>query len=414
MRKRFAALLTIICLAVSVVGLTGCGSQTSAAEEGEMNAVCYAIAPTANSQGLNMSSPLVQDTIYDTILNYGYVSVVVVDGKSEMVAADSYDIDAQYKKASKSKLKTDARAKATNLITYMESQVANDAQVDYLEGLRMAVRSLSSLEGYDSKTIVVIGTGLSTQGTLNFQNNLLSVEPEAVLDQLEEKDEIPDFTGITVVWQQMGDVASPQQDLSQTQRKRLQEIWGGIVERGGGTFVYNDIMANPVDTEVTYPAVDTVELPAETPVDFDVAMFDTGDESLLEEPVMLTEEQVSFVPDKAAYLDEDEAVATIQPIADYLLEHEQITILLAGTTAGDKDSDYTMTLSQKRADAVRSTLVQLGVSESRIVTVGLGSSDPWHVYGVGYEGNIASRNRKVVLLDASSDMAKEILCEGGS
>lgn len=411
MRKRFAAILTIICLAVSAVGLTGCGSQTSVAEEGGMNAVCYAIAPTANSQGLNMSSPLVQDTIYDTILNYGYVSVVVVDGESEMVAADSYDIDAQYKKASKDKLKTDARAKATNLITYMEGQVANDAQVDYLEGLRMAVRSLSSLKGYDSKTIVVIGTGLSTQGTLNFQNNLLSVEPEAVLDQLEEKDEIPDFTGITVVWQQMGDVALPQQDLSQTQRRRLQEIWGGIVERGGGTFVYNDIMANPVDTEATYPAVDTVELPAETPVDFNAAMFDTGDESLLEEPVMLTEEQVSFVPDKASYLDEDEAVAMIQPIADYLLEHEQITVLLAGTTAGDEDSDYTMTLSQKRADAVRSTLVQLGVDESRIVTMGLGSSDPWHVYGAGYEGSIASGNRKVVLLDASSDTAKEILSE---
>ena len=411
MRKRFAAILTIICLAVSAVGLTGCGSQTSVAEEGGMNAVCYAIAPTANSQGLNMSSSLVQDTIYDTILNYGYVSVVVVDGESEMVAADSYDIDAQYKKASKDKLKTDARAKATNLITYMEGQVANDAQVDYLEGPTMAVRSLPSLEGYDSKTIVVIGTGLSTQGTLNFQNNLLSVEPEAVLDQLEEKDEIPDFTGITVVWQQMGDVALPQQDLSQTQRKRLQEIWGGIVERGGGTFVYNDIMANPVDTEATYPAVDTVELPAETPVDFNAAMFDTGDERLLEEPVMLTEEQVSFVPDKATYLDEEEAVATIQPIADYLLEHEQITVLLAGTTAGDEDSDYTMTLSQKRADAVRSTLVQLGVDESRIVTMGLGSSDPWHVYGAGYEGSIASGNRKVVLLDASSDTAKEILSE---
>ena len=227
MKKRFAVLFTAICLAASAVGLTGCGSQTSAEETSGMNAVCYAIAPTANSQGLNMSSPLVQDTIYDTILNYGYVSVVVVDGESEMVAADSYDIDVQYKKASKDKLKTDARAKATNLITYMEGQVANDAQVDYLEGLKMAVRSLSSLEGYDSKTIVVIGTGLSTQGTLNFQNNLLSVEPEAVLDQLEEKDEIPDFTGITVVWQQMGDVALPQQDLSQTQRKRLQEIWGG-------------------------------------------------------------------------------------------------------------------------------------------------------------------------------------------
>lgn len=410
-KKRFAALLTIICLAVSAVGFTGCGSRTSAEEESGMDAVCYAIAPTANSQGLNFNSPLVQDTIFDTILDYGYVSVVLVDGKPELIAADSYDIDDQYKKASKNILKTDARAKATALINYMEDQIANNAQVDYLEGLRMAVRSLSSLKGYDSKTIVVIGTGLSTQGTLNFKNNLLSVEPEDVLDQLEEKDEIPDFTGITVVWQQMGDVASPQQDLSQTQRKRLQEIWGGIVERGGGTFEYDDIMANPVNTQASYPTVDTVDLPTETPVDFDAAMFDTEDESPLEEPVMLTEEQVSFVPDKSIYLNEKKAMETIQPIADYLAAHKQITVLLAGTTAGDQDSDYTMTLSQKRADAVKNSLIQLGVDESRIVAVGLGSNDPWHVYGAGFEGIIASGNRKVVLLDASSDTAQKILSE---
>ena len=78
--------------------------------------------------------------------------------------------------------------------------------------------------GYNSKTIVVSGTGLSTQGTLNFQNNLLSAEPEAVLDLLEEKNEIPDLTGMTVVWQQLGDVAAPHQSLTQSQKARLQEI----------------------------------------------------------------------------------------------------------------------------------------------------------------------------------------------
>ena len=293
----------------------------------------------------------------------------------------------------------------------MENEVANDAQVDYLEGLRIAVRSLNSLEGYNSKTIVVIGTGLSTQGTLNFQNNLLSAEPEAVLDLLEEKNEIPDLTGMTVVWQQLGDVAAPQQSLTQSQKARLQEIWGGIVERGGGFFVYNDIMANPVDTEVSFPEVDTVDLPEETPVKFDEAMLDEENESLLEEPVMLTEEQVCFVPDKSEYLDEDAALETIKPIADYLAQNNQITILLAGTTAGDEDSAYTMALSHERADAVKASLVALGVDESRIIAVGLGSSDPWHVSGAGYEGSIASSNRKVVLLDASSEQAKDIMNE---
>lgn len=409
--KKITALLTIICLTIVAISLTGCGGKKSAKKSSGRAAVCYAIAPTANSQGLNLNSPLVQDTIYDTILGYGYISVVVVDGNPELVAADSYDIDAQYKNASKEKKKMDARSNATNLITYMEKQIANDEQVDYLEGLRMAARSLSSLKGYDSKTIVVIGTGLSTQGDLNFQNNLLSVEPNAVLDLLEERDEIPDLKGVNVVWQQMADTASPQQKLSQTQKKRLQEIWGGIVKRGGGTFVYNDIMPNPVDTETIYPTVDTVELPTETPIGFDERMFDTEDESLLETPVMLTEEQVSFEPDKATYVDEKEAVATIQPIADYLAENSQITIMLAGTTAGDEDSDYARKLSEKRAYAVRETLIHLGVDESRIIAVGLGSGSPWHVSGAGYEGSVASSNRAVVLLDASSDVAKKILRE---
>lgn len=409
--KKIKIFAMMTCLVTAMAGLVGCGSQTSADETAGPAAVCYAIAPTANSQGLNMNSPLVQDMAYDTILGYGYISVVTIDGNPELVAADSYDIPEQYKSAPKEKLKTDARSNATNLITFMENEVANDAQVDYLEGLRIAVRSLNSLEGYNSKTIVVIGTGLSTQGTLNFQNNLLSAEPEAVLDLLEEKNEIPDLTGMTVVWQQLGDVAAPQQSLTQSQKACLQEIWGGIVERGGGIFVYNDIMANPVDTEVSFPEVDTVDLPEETPVKFDEAMLDEENESLLEEPVMLTEEQVCFVPDKSEYLDEDAALETIKPIADYLAQNNQITILLAGTTAGDEDSAYTMALSHERADAVKASLVALGVDESRIIAVGLGSSDPWHVSGAGYEGSIASSNRKVVLLDASSEQAKDIMNE---
>ena len=97
MKKNMVTAFMTLCMAVCVAGLVGCGHQESAEKEPGMNAVCYAIAPTANSQGLNMNSPLVQDTIYDTILDYGYVSVVVIDGDPEMAAADSYDIPAQYK-----------------------------------------------------------------------------------------------------------------------------------------------------------------------------------------------------------------------------------------------------------------------------------------------------------------------------
>ena len=161
----------------------------------EKAAVCYVIANTANSKGLNFNSPLVQDTVYSTVRNYGFIAVVNADGKPEIVHAASYDLEDKYKSASKEKLDMDARSKATNIILSMQSIMADDPEVDYLESLRLAVRTLSSLEGYDSKTIVLMGTGLSTTGVMNFSNNLISAEPEMVINLLNEKSEIPRLHG---------------------------------------------------------------------------------------------------------------------------------------------------------------------------------------------------------------------------
>lgn len=407
--KKVITLIMVCAMAlVTVIGLTGCTSgnnETSA----EKAAVCYVLANTANSQGLNLNSPMVQDTVYDTVRNYGYISVVNADGVPDIVFASSFDIDDKYKSASPDKLDMDARSKTTNLITGMQGVIATDPEVDYLEALRLAVRSMASLEGYDSKTIVVIGTGLSTTGVLDFQNNLISAEPATVVELLKEKSEIPDFSGMTVYWQQMGDVAAPQASLTAAQRNKLQQIYGGIVEAGGGTFVYNDIIANPVNAGISYPAVTPVELPADTPISFEPEVFESAtEEDVLPEPIVLTEEQVTFIGDKAEYLYPDEAVSVLKPIADYLAGN-RVTILLCGTTAGDGNSDFTMKLSKERAEAVKQTLIELGVDPDRIIAVGLGSSDPWHIYGVGYEGTAASSNRKVVLLDASSETAQEIL-----
>lgn len=409
MKKTFAMILVFVCVFTLAATLTGCSSGYSKTESAEKAAVCFVIGGHANSQGLNMNSPLVQDTVYSTVRNYGYAAVVNVDGDPEVIHAASYDIDEKYKNASTDKLDLDARAKATNFIVSMQSVIANDPEVDYLEALRLAVRTLSSLEGYDSKQIIVIGTGLSTTGVLDFNNNLISAEPDVVVELLNEKSEIPDFSDITLYWQQMSDVAPPQQALTSAQRIKLQEIYGGIVEAGGGTFVYNEIIANPVNDAAQYPTVTPIELPADTPLYFEPEVLKVEeDENVFEESVILTEEQVSFIGDKAEYLHLEEAEGVLKPIADYLANN-QVTILLCGTTAGDTNSDFTVELSQARAEAVKQTLVEFGVAPDRIIAVGLGSSDPWHIYGAGYDGAAASSNRKVVLLDATSEAAASIL-----
>lgn len=409
-KKLCLILLGIICLMSVLAGCSG-GATNDASDE--RTAVCFIVGRHANSKGLNMNSPLVQDTIYSTVRGYGFISVVCADGQPEVIHAANYDIDGKYKHASKEKLDMEARTKATNIIISMQNIVANDAEVDYLEALRLAVRTLSSLEGYDSKKIVVLGTGLSTTGVLNFNNNIISAEPDVVVDLLKEKAEIPDFSKITVCWQQMGDVAAPQKELTSAQRTKLQEIYGTLIESGGGVFVYNEMIANPVDNTVQLPAVTPVQLPEDTPISFDSAALEkpATDETVFEEPMILTEEQVAFAGDKAEYLYPEEAIQTLQPIAEYLIQHPSMSILLAGTTAGDKDSEHTMALSLARAEAVKETLVDLGVNEENLFSVGLGSvNDPWHIYGAGCdEGAVASSNRKVVLLDKESETARSII-----
>lgn len=410
MKKLVSIIIAFVLIITLSTTLTGCNDDGNGNEKNkdEKAAVCYVIANTANSKGLNFNSPLVQDTVYSTVRNYGFIAVVNADGNPEIVHASSYDLEEKYKSASKEKLDMDARSKATNIILSMQSMIANDPEVDYLESLRLAVRTLSSLDGYESKTIIFMGTGLSTAGVMNFSNNLISAEPETIVNLLNEKSEIPDFSGMTVYSQQLGDVASPQQELTSAQRIKLEKIYGGIVEKGGGKFVYNEIIANPVDETKRYPSVTPVKLPVDTPIEFDDVEFEK--DNVLDEPIILTEEKIGFVADKAVFLDSEKANDILHPISEYLKSQPTVSIVLAGTSAGDTDSDFSLTLSKQRAEAVKNVLVEFGIEADRIVTVGLGSEkDPWHVKNAGYEGAAASSNRKVVVLDATSERAVSIL-----
>lgn len=409
MKKTISILIAFVLILSIITILTGCNDHgdNNVKKHAGKAAVCYVIANTANSKGLNFNSPLVQDTVYRTVRNYGFIAVINADGNPEIVHATSYDLEDKYKSASKEKLDMDARSKTTNIVLSMQSIIADDPEVDYLESLRLAVRTLSSLDGYETKSIVLMGTGLSTSGVMNFSNNLISAEPETVVNLLNEKSEIPDFSGITVYSQQLGDVAAPQQDLTSAQRNKLEKIYGGIVETGGGDFVYNDIIANPVDDTKQYPTVTPVKLPADTPIEFEDVDFEEND---LDEPIIFTEEKIGFVADKAEFLDQHGANETLRPVAEFLVNHPAVSIVLVGTTAGDTDSDFTLKLSKQRAEAVKTALTEFGVTADRITALGLGSEkDPWHVYNAGYEGAAASGNRKVVLLDASSERAVSLL-----
>ena len=102
MKNTISMIFVIACVITLVPTLVGC-SDNDVKSPAEKAAVCYIIANTANSKGLNFNSPLVQDTVYSTVRNYGFIAVVNADGKPEIVHAASYDLDDKYKSASKEK-----------------------------------------------------------------------------------------------------------------------------------------------------------------------------------------------------------------------------------------------------------------------------------------------------------------------
>ena len=63
-------------------------------------------------------------------------------------------------------------------------------------------------------------------------------------------------------------------------------------------------------------------------------------------------------------------------VAQILTAYPQTTILVAGHTDSTGSEEYNMTLSQKRADSVKSALVQRGVAAQRINAVGYGEGQP--------------------------------------
>ncbi|MFA6311662.1 MAG: OmpA family protein [Sterolibacterium sp.] len=71
-----------------------------------------------------------------------------------------------------------------------------------------------------------------------------------------------------------------------------------------------------------------------------------------------------------------EGMRTAQKLADFLQQYPQRTVLVEGFTDSTGTSPHNQELSERRATAVRSTLLELGVSRERIAIRGYGESFP--------------------------------------
>ena len=403
MKKRLVSIILAVVLTCSI--FSGCSIHK--AQETPV-AVSVLLGNHACSKRINVTSPFVQEAVSRAVSTYGYVSIIAVDGDPNIIASGNCDIPNQYKNADSQKLAADTTARTLALLDGLDEVYADSPEVDTLEALRLAVRSLNEAPSESEKMIVVLDSGVCTTGLCDFHNNIMSADAVAVADALEELQAIPDLTNTRVIWLHLGEVEAPQEALSPRQLNKLRSIWEEIVKRGGGVFEYKDVPAPEEEQNNNLPVVTPIDMEREVPVTFDPVNI-TRSDNLFEEPQFLREEQVRFVADSDVLVDPEGAEGVLAPIAEYMQEHEDFRLLLVGTTAGDDAGDYSIALSNSRAKRIKTVLVSRGVSEERIDTIGMGGKDPWHIYNVGTSGELAAQNRKVVLLDAASDQAKELM-----
>lgn len=403
---KIVKLLLVVLVAFS---LCGCSDDTNTSSN-DKSSVAYVIGNVKNSRNIDLKSvDDIEKYLYDAAITYGEVFAIKVDGQSDIVFSEDLDIDENFKSASKKRLQMDAQEKTSNIIDELSQIHAEYPGVDYLEGIRIAANSLHNTDS-NKKQMIVTGSLLSTTGILQFQNNLLMANPEDIVSHLSKENYLPDLTGIDVIIIGCGQVEEPQCKLSPKTLNNLKSIWRTILEESGAnSVVFNDYIAlESTDDRSDLPEVTCVEIPYDQPLSYDPEDIDLSQDALI-----VSESQVEFLGNTSEFADIEKSTTTLKPLADYLYKNQDKSIYLIGTTAGDKNTEFGIELSRKRAEAVKQLILTLSdIDGDRIQAKGLGSSNPWHIYNIPTDDPASSINRKCVIVDADSDIAEQLQNQG--
>ncbi|WP_075014678.1 OmpA family protein [Geodermatophilus obscurus] len=370
-------LLTVAVSAALVAGLTGCGSDDVAEPTG---GVAFVVGARSNMPAPQLDGGALE-VLDAAVDDQSRVSITVADGEPSLVEPGAIDLLIE---GATSQARDASRVENRQLVLDgLVSARAEDKETDLLGALDEAVRSISSAPG--PHTVVVVDSGLSTAGALDFRaRDVLSADPKALADQLAADDELPDLKGSTVVFQGLGDTFSPQMPLGRPQRQDLIDIWAAIAERAGAA----DVVVE--ESRLLVPPVGV--LPKVTPVEVPDGAACT---------VTLTSDLVRFKPDSAEFLDRAATLEVLAPLAAQLTQ-PGVSATLTGTTARVGDMAGQVELSLSRAEAVRSLLTDEFESPSdAMAAIGLGSDFPEYVEDHGPDGELdedkAAQNRRVVV-----------------
>lgn len=242
----------------------------------------------------------------------------------------------------------------------------------------ISARSLTSSDtdsNDDKSAIIVIGSGLSDGGALDFtKDDLIGKAPKEIklASQLGK-----DLDGVKVIWSGLGQVANPQPNLIEENIGNLHEIYRTILLANGASVEYDDSSRSASSVESSYPVGTTTPL----------YIFD--------------ETELPFIPDSDQFADAEKAAVTLNKVIQDIKEKSPATVTITGyMAAGECDPSVVNTsLAGQRAETVKKYLVDQDLSTDGIKTVNGGvydSNNSECINGI-WQPELANYRRKVTI-----------------
>lgn len=404
----------------------------------------------ANAMATPTDAYRIVESSLDNVVYGGYVCVVVADSNpSKIELVDDADFFEETARNSTTLRDTIAKRKSQvmDALKTMDTH-ADSSEVDLLGAIREAKNALSSsrFDGITDKRILIIDTGISTAGDLNFVDMDFTKgtpDPTEIVEQLKHYEGmgvLPDLSGITVTFMGTTDglaEAAPPQKVSTTDKRFVKTLWNEVIRACGASDITFESVAGwdtpniyTEDADTEFPYVSVITFVHEKVIDFSELLKTDlnppdGKPILPDPPVVveieLPSKVIGFQPDQAIYLNEQNAKNTLKPFAEELIQffgyYPDEKIWVIGTTSAvQPGAPGSIQLSLQRAELVRTTLVtEFGIPEENLVTIGLGARFPWFVdeYPNGsYDTSIAQENRAVWLITARANNDLFVQLEG--
>ena len=333
-------------------GIAGCKRD----KRYDYDNIYFVVGNTANSPAPHLSETALKYVRNSSLKKNPNIKLFSVSNRELIGFKNNGDLDDEEP--------TDTINRIKKVKTDLEEAITSEPKSDgaqYYETIVRAGQAIrSDSESNEKSIIIVIGSGLSDGGILNFANGgILNNEPEKVSELLSEKNAIDDevLKGVRILWSGIGIVSLPQAELSTQELISLKNIYDSVLKASGAAKVEFDDGVNG-------------ELPS-IPTDKTVRPMTTDDVCYFCSVREYNDEDFGFDANSYEITNEGNLNKIIEKLKNDLARDNSGTIVITGYRArvycGDnEESMYPLA----RANAIKNYILEhINVAEEKVLAV---------------------------------------------